>query len=97
MSGFVHWRLAKDLFDSLTPELQEVVHESARQAQIEVNPLVEQDDYDMLQAMEDYGIQVTRLTEEQLVPWIEHGRSIWPAMADECGADAIEYVIEKTR
>lgn len=87
----------KELYDSLTPELQEQVQSCMTEALDEYNTLAREQDGEYLQKMEDYGIEVTCLTPEQLIPWIEHGRSVWPDMADECGADIVDYVSAHAR
>jgi len=87
----------KELYDSLTPELQEAVQTCMTEALAEYNAVAEEEDEIYLKKMEEYGIEVTRLTPEQLVPWVEHGRSIWPAMAEECGADTVDYVLAHTK
>lgn len=87
----------KDLYDSLSPELQNAVQTSMADALAEANARAQGDNDVYLDKMEDYGIQVTRLTPEQLKPWIEHGRSIWPKMEEECGADVVKYVLEHAK
>lgn len=82
----------KELYDSLTPELQAVIHKCAIEALAEYNPVAKGEDETYLQKMEEYGIQVTRLSSEQLVPWVEHGRSVWTDMREECGTDIVKYV-----
>lgn len=89
--------ISKKLYDSLSPELQEAVQTSMADALAEFNAQARSDDEIYLKKMEEYGIQVTRLTSEQLELWVEHGRSIWPKMEDECGADIVEYVTEHAK
>jgi TRAP-type C4-dicarboxylate transport system substrate-binding protein len=87
----------KKLFDSLTPELQTAVQSSMSQALEKYNAVAKKEEMMYLQKLEDYGIKTTRLTPEQRKPWVEHGRSIWPKMKDECGEEIVDYVITKVK
>ena len=87
----------KELYDSLSPELQKVVQTSMADALAEFNAQARSDDEMYLKKMEEDGIYVTRLTPEQLKLWVEQGRSIWPKMEDECGADVVKYVTEHAK
>lgn len=87
----------KKLFDSLTPDLQIAVKTSMSEALAKYNAIAQEQEGMYLQKLEDYGIKVTRLSQEQLKPWIKHGRSVWPAMAEECGADIVEYVTSQVK
>ncbi|MBA7655055.1 hypothetical protein ES703_62952 [subsurface metagenome] len=87
----------KELYDSLTPELRTAVDECMAEALTEYNEKAMEADEEYMQKMEDYGIQVTRLTPEQLEPWIEAGRAIWPGLEEECGADIVAYCREHVK
>jgi TRAP-type C4-dicarboxylate transport system substrate-binding protein len=61
------------------------------------NNIAQKEQEDYLQKMSDYGIKVIRLTDEQLKPWVEHGRSVWPQMEEECGKEIIDVVRSKAK
>ena len=87
----------KKLFDSLTPDLQKTVRTTMSEALAKYNTVAKEQEEMYLQKLEDYGIKVTRLSPEQLKPWIKHGRSVWPKMAEECGAEIVEYVTSQAK
>jgi len=87
----------KELYDSLKPDLQKTVQSCMREALSEFNEVAKNEDEIYLKKMEEYGIKVDRLTSEQLIPWVKHGRSIWPKMAEECGADIVKQVTAHTK
>jgi TRAP-type C4-dicarboxylate transport system substrate-binding protein len=87
----------KKLYDNLTPELKDIVQTSMAEALAEYNAKAEKQDEIYLQKMEDYGIKVYQLSPKQLVPWVEHGRSVWPKMAEECGAEILEQVTKHAK
>ena len=87
----------KKLFDSLTPDLQKTVQTTMSEALAKYNTVAMEQEGMYLQKLEDYGIKVTRLTPEQLKPWIKHGKSVWPKMAEECGAEIVEYVTSQAK
>ncbi len=87
----------KELFDSLSPELQQKVTSTITEALEKHNKEAKDQEMMYLKKLEDYGIEVHQLTPEQLQPWVEHGRSIWQSMAEECGADIVEQVISNAK
>lgn len=87
----------KKLYDSLTTELQKTVQTTMSEALSKYNELAKEQEEMYLNKLEKYGIKVTRLTSKQLKPWIDHGRSIWPKMKQECSPKVVEYVISHAK
>lgn len=82
----------KELFDSLSPELQKAIEESVTEALAWGNKEMEESQEEFYQKMEDYGIKVTRLTTEQRAAWKEYGIRSWAKFEEAVGKEAMDYI-----
>jgi len=63
--------LNKDLYDSLTPDLQKVLRDTAVEVSNIMTKECQEEEEDFYQKFVDEGVVVTRLTKEQRQKWIE--------------------------
>lgn len=84
--------LSERTWDSMAPEYQEVVMEAARQsAEYEIQLSAEYDEWSREQ-LEERGMEITRLNDEQLAAFQEAVQPVYEEWAPEIGEDLIEDI-----
>ncbi|MDR5876525.1 TRAP transporter substrate-binding protein [Halomonas sp. CUBES01] len=84
--------LSERTWDSMAPEYQEVVMEAARQsAEYEIQLSAEYDEWSREQ-LEERGMQITRLNDEQLAAFQEAVQPVYEKWAPRIGEDLIEDI-----
>ena len=84
--------MSEGTWDDLHPDYQELVQEAARQsAEYEIQLASEYDDWSREQ-LEERGMEITRLDDEQLGAFQEAVQSVYDEWAPEIGEDLIEEI-----
>ncbi|MGM0825334.1 MAG: TRAP transporter substrate-binding protein [Pseudomonadota bacterium] len=84
--------LSERTWDSMAPEYQELVMEAARQsAEYEIQLSAEYDEWSREQ-LEERGMEITRLNDEQLAAFQEAVQPVYEEWAPEIGEDLIEDI-----
>lgn len=82
----------KKRYDSLSPELQQALQESADEAMAYGADIVQQAEEDIFKKMADDGIQVIRLTPEQRQAWKKYGIKSWSNFESILGKEAMDHI-----
>lgn len=77
VKNFTTWVMSADLFNSLTPEQQELLVSTGEEAGIYNNELVDASEADYLQMMKDEGVTVTEMTDEVLAGFREKAMAFY--------------------
>lgn len=77
VKNFTTWVMSADLFNSLTPEQQELLVSTGEEAGLYNNELVDQSEEEYLQMMKDEGVTVTELTDETLAGFKEKAQAFY--------------------
>lgn len=77
VKNFTTWVMSADLFNSLTPEQQELLVSTGEEAGLYNNELVDASEADYLQMMKDEGVTVTELTDETLAGFKEKAQAFY--------------------
>lgn len=94
IKNFTTWVAGASFMDSLTDEQQQLLYDTAEEAGLYNNELQEEADIEYRQLLEDAGVTVTELTDEQRAEWAEAGKSFYE-MGDTFGWS--ENLYEVTR
>ncbi|MGM0783971.1 MAG: TRAP transporter substrate-binding protein [Pseudomonadota bacterium] len=91
--------MSERTWDDLAPEYQELVQEAARQsAEYEIQLSAEYDDWSR-QQLEERGMEITRLTDEQVAAFQEAVQPVYEEWAPEIGEELIaevQAIVEET-
>ncbi len=77
VKNFTTWVMSADLFNSLTPEQQELLVSTGEEAGLYNNELVDASEAEYLQMMKDEGVTVTELTDETLAGFKEKAQAFY--------------------
>lgn len=77
VKNFTTWVMSADLFNSLTPEQQELLVSTGEEAGLYNNELVDASEQEYLQMMKDEGVTVTELTDETLAGFKEKAQAFY--------------------
>lgn len=77
VKNFTTWVMSADLFNSLTPEQQELLVSTGEEAGLYNNELVDESEAEYLQMMKDEGVTVTELTDETLAGFKEKAQAFY--------------------
>lgn len=77
VKNFTTWVMSADLFNSLTPEQQELLVSTGEEAGLYNNELVDASEQEYLQMMKDEGVTVTGLTDETLAGFKEKAQAFY--------------------
>ncbi|EET58793.1 TRAP transporter solute receptor, DctP family [Marvinbryantia formatexigens DSM 14469] len=77
VKNFTTWVMSADLFNSLTPEQQELLVSTGEEAGLYNNELVDASEEEYLQMMIDEGVTVTELTDETLAGFKEKAQAFY--------------------
>lgn len=77
VKNFTTWVMSADLFNSLTPEQQELLVSTGEEAGLYNNELVDASEEEYLQMMKDEGVTVTELTDETLAGFKEKAQAFY--------------------
>jgi TRAP-type C4-dicarboxylate transport system substrate-binding protein len=85
------------LFDSLSPETQEIIQTTADEIVAKVNRESKEKEEEYYQKFEEEGVVVTRLTPEQREVWIERAKKpggMWDKSREILGDEPIDFLLE---
>lgn len=77
VKNFTTWVMSADLFNSLTPEQQELLVSTGEEAGLYNNELVDASEQEYLQMMKDEGVTVTEVTDETLAGFKEKAQAFY--------------------
>lgn len=83
-----------DFYNSLPEDLQELVMEAALEYKTEQRKLAEQQDAEWVKELEEFGVQINELTDEQKAEFREAAQEVYDKYASEIGEDVIEKALE---
>lgn len=86
--------VSEDKWNELPDELKEIVNECAWEAMAYEYEIEEQDRAKAYQAMEDNGMTVVRLTDEERQEWMDYARTQDNTIKDEIGEDVFNNVMQ---
>lgn len=92
--NFTTWVCGTDFFNTLTPEQQELLISTGKEAGLFNNELQKKADEEYRAKLEEAGVTVTELTEEERAAWKESAKGFYE-MGDKFGWS--EGLYEKTR
>jgi TRAP-type C4-dicarboxylate transport system substrate-binding protein len=87
----------KKLWDSLSPELQKIIQETADEINSKITTTSQQGEEAYYQKFEEKGVVVTRLTPEQRESWLKFATEpggLWDSAREIYGADLIDFLLE---
>ncbi len=83
----------QDAFDALPEDLQEIVQQAAWDAcEIESVKAAEYRS-EAYQKLENNGVKVTLLSDDEMAQWVEYGKSTWPKVREVIGVDVYDKVM----
>lgn len=82
-----------DFFNSLPEDLQELVTEAAEEFRTEQRELAQQQDAEFLEQLEEAGMQINDLTDEQREEFREAAESVYTKYEDQIGRDLIDQAL----
>lgn len=86
--------LNNDFYNSLPEDLQEIVDQAAIDFRTEQRKLAEQQDAEWVKELEEFGVQINELTDEQKAEFREAAQEVYDKYASEIGEDVIEKALE---
>jgi TRAP-type C4-dicarboxylate transport system substrate-binding protein len=86
--------IGKEYWDALPEDLQEIVQEAAWEAMAHQGELEKEFTQIALGELEEKGVQVYQLTDEERSEWIDYARSLDEDFRDYVGADVFDQVME---
>ena len=90
--GFI---MSQKIYDTLPADLQELIVETFMEESVNSFATAEQGDADALQAMEDYGIEILPLTDEEFQAYRDHVIEVTrPKLSKNIGEDILQGLIE---
>lgn len=100
MAALCTIEINKELWDSLTPDLQRVLQETADEICTKVNNTCREKEEEYYRLFEEEGVVVTRITPEQRAKWIELARKPggqWDQLRETLGDEVIDFLLEVTK
>jgi TRAP-type C4-dicarboxylate transport system substrate-binding protein len=82
----------KSYYDKLPPDIQKVLYEKGREVAPYARNLLQEEDKSVAKKLEEAGMKVTVLNEEQIAPFREATKSVIDMMEPKIGKDIIEKV-----
>lgn len=87
--------MSQKIYDTLPEDLQQLIVDTFMEESVNSFATAEQGDKDALQAMEEYGIEILPLTDEELQAYREHVIEVtWPKLSDNIGEDILQGLID---
>ena len=84
IKNFTTWVCGVDFFNSLTPEQQDLLVSTAEEAGLYNNELQEQADEEYRQLLEEAGVTITEMTDENRAAWKEKAQAFYE-LGDQFG------------
>lgn len=85
------WLASAKFFDSLSAEDQALIEKTANELSLASFDASQEGDLEGLKLLEEAGVEVIRLTDEELAAWATHARTVtWPKLKDGLSAEIIE-------
>lgn len=97
MPAFCAILINQRLFNSLSPETQEIIQKTADEIVAKVNRESKEKEEEYYQKFEEEGVVVTRLTPEQREVWIELAKKpggMWDKARKTIGNEPIDFLLE---
>lgn len=85
----------RDFYNSLPEDLQKIMDEEMKNFVANVRKLCAETEAKAWDSIENSGVEVTHLTDEQRAEFTEAGKVIWEEKADVAGEDVVALVREK--
>ncbi len=82
--------VSKKTFDSLSPDLQQVVLQADKDAQAEYIKLIHAEEADALKTLEDKGMTIVRLSNEEREAFRKSSLPVYEQFADQIGRDLLQ-------
>ena len=82
-----------DFFNGLPEDLQELVTEAAEEFRTEQRELAQQQDTEFMEQLEEAGMQINDLTDEQREEFREAAESVYTKYEDQIGRDLIDQAL----
>lgn len=82
----------KDLWDKQSPEIQQAITQSANEALAWGNQQAEEEEKAYFKKMEESGIQIIHLTDEQRAEWKKYGIKSWDKFEAIIGKEAMDQI-----
>ncbi|HSI67663.1 MAG TPA: DctP family TRAP transporter solute-binding subunit [Planococcus sp. (in: firmicutes)] len=82
-----------DFFNGLPEDLQELVTEAAEEFRTEQRELAQQQDSEFMEQLEEAGMQINDLTDEQRDEFREAAESVYTKYEDQIGRDLIDQAL----
>lgn len=92
--GFLGLHMGNSFYEALSEEEKAAVDESARTAIEKQREICNTANEDALAKIEEAGVKVTVLTDEQKTEMREATESVWGTIADKCGQELFDQVVE---
>lgn len=84
-----------DFYQELPDDLKEIVDDAAEQYRDEQRELAEEQDEEWIDKLEEEGMEINELTDEQKEAFIEESDSVYEKYEDKIGKDVIEKAKQK--
>ena len=85
------WLVSAQFFEGLSPEDQELIESVANELSLASFDASEQGDEEGLRLLEEAGVEVIRLSDEELQQWANQARTVtWPKLTDSLGEEIIK-------
>ena len=87
--------MSQKIYDTLPADLQQLIVDTFMEESVNSFATAEQGDADALQAMEDYGIEILPLTDEEFQAYRDHVIEVtWPKLSKNIGEDILQGLID---
>lgn len=97
MPAFISVLINKKLWDSLSPELQKIVQETADEITAKVSHESQAIEEEYYKKFEEEGVVVTRLTPEQRQAWLKLAKEpggLWDSSRELLGNETIDFLLK---
>lgn len=86
--------ISKSFYEGLTPSEQIMITEAFTEMKLYQRNLIRENEKAILQKMQDAGVTVTELTDEQRAEWVEAAQAVYDEFGDRVGRDLIQRARE---
>lgn len=87
--------MSQKVYDTLPADLQQLIVDTFMAESVKSFSTAQQGDEDAIQSMQDYGIEILPLTDEELQAYREHVIEVtWPKLSKNIGEDILNGLIE---
>ena len=87
--------MSQDVYDTLPEDLQQLIVDTFEEESVNSFKTAKEGDEEALKAMEDYGIEILPLSDDELAAYRDHVIEVtWPKLGKNIGDDILEGLIE---